>query len=42
MIQDGFEVGHAMIDTANRQDTLGYLVINQQNYSYIFDYVAQN
>ena len=32
MIQDGFEVGHAMIDTANRQDTLGYLVINQQNY----------
>ena len=38
MIQDGFEVGHAMIDTANRQDTLGYLVINQQNYDSVLSF----
>lgn len=38
MIQDGFEVGHAMIDTANRQDTLGYLVINRQNYDSVLSF----
>lgn len=38
LIQDGLEVGHALIDTANRQDTLGYLVINQQNYDSVLSF----
>lgn len=38
LIQDGLEVGHAIIDTANRQDTLGYLVINQQNYDSVLSF----
>lgn len=38
LIQDGLEVGHAIIDTANRQDTLGYLVINQQNYNSVLSF----
>lgn len=33
IIQDGFEVGHALIDTANRQERLGYLLINQANFN---------
>lgn len=38
LIQDGLEVGHAIIDTANRQNTLGYLVINQQNYDSVLSF----
>lgn len=38
LIQDGLEVGHALIDTANRQDMLGYLVINQQNYDSVLSF----